>query len=127
MDAAELNRKLNRAARFANLAAVTVANGGSPVSKAITAKLVDVLAEIKTVQQSLVRGNPELEYHFDAQRPATRFMRQVQQLHADAEAAFASGDRDLALRKLDEALTLEPPPLAYEVLEKRRNEISRSA
>lgn len=127
MDAADLNRRLNRAARLANLAAVSVASGGAPVTKTLTAKLVDVLAEINTVQQSLIRGNPDLEYHSDPERPPTAFMLSIQQLEREADSAIAQGDRALAVRKLDEALALEPPPLAYEVLEKRRNEISRSA
>ena len=127
MDAAELNRRLNRAARFANLAAVTVANGGSPISKALTEKLVAVLAEITAVQKSLVQRHPDLEYHFDPQRPPSAFMREVQRLGLEAQTAIAKGDRNLAILRINEALALEPPPLAYEILEKRRNEISGSA
>ena len=127
MDAAELNRRLNRAARFANLAAVAVADGGLPAFTTLTAKLVNVLAEITSVQQSLIRTNPELEYHSDPGRPATAFMREIQKLDREAQVALAMGDVALATRKLSEALDREPPPLVYEILEKRRDEISRSA
>ena len=127
MDAAELNRTLNRAARFANLAAVTVANGGVEVSKNLVEKLVEVLAEIDAVQRALVRDNPELEYHFESDRAPSAFMREVQRFGREAEQAMAHGDHSLAIQKLNQALALEPPPLAYEILEKRRNEIARSA
>jgi len=127
MDAHELNRRLNRAARFANLAAVAVADGGSPVSKALTEKLVDVLAEIDAIQRDLIGKSPELEYHYEADRAPTAYMRQLQQLDREAQEALANGNRALAMHKLNEALALEPPPLPYEILEKRRNEIARSA
>jgi len=127
MDAAELNRRLNRAARFANLAAVAVADGGGSHSKSLTEKLVGALAEIADAQQSLFRAHPELEYHFDPDRAPTAFMRVVQRLERESEEALAAGNHVLAARKLNDALALEPPPLAYEVLERRRNELSRSA
>jgi hypothetical protein len=127
MDAAALNRRLNRAARLANLAAVAMTEGGSSATKVVTEKLVDALAQITAVQQSLFRTNPDLEYHSDPKRSPTPFMLAIQQLVRQADAAVAKGDRALALQKLDQALALEPPPLPYEILEKRRNEISRSA
>jgi hypothetical protein len=127
MDAAELNRRLNRAARLVNLAAVTVADGGGSPSKSLTEKLVGVLAEIADAQHSLFRTHPELEYHFDPDRAPTAFMRTVQRLERESEEALAAGNRALAAQKINEALGLEPPPLAYEVLERRRNEMSCSA
>lgn len=127
MDAAELNRKLNRAARFANLAAVAIAEGGDAGSRSLTEKLVGVLAEIANAQQQLFRTNPEHEYHFDPDRAATPFMQQVQRLERESQEALGAGNRQLAVQKLNDALALEPPPLAYEVLERRRNELSRSA
>jgi hypothetical protein len=127
MDAAELNRRLNRAARFANLAAVAVADAGGGRLKGLTEKLVEVLAEIADAQQSLYRSNPDLEYHFDPHRAPTSFMGEVQRLDRESQQALAAGNKLLAAQKLNDALALEPPPLAYEVLEKRRNELSRSA
>ena len=127
MDTAELNRRLNRAASFTNLAAVAVANGSGALSKSLTEKLVGVLAEITDAQHSLFRTNPELEYHFDPDRAPTTFMREVQRLEREAQDAIERGNRHLATQKLNDALALEPPPLAYEVLERRRNELSRGA
>lgn len=125
MEAAELNRRLNRAARFANLAAVAVADGGGHF-KRLTEKLVGVLAEIADAQQVLFRTNPELEYHFDPNRPPTAFMREIQRLERESQEALAAGNPLLAAQRLTDALALEPPPLPYEVLERRRNEVSRS-
>jgi len=68
-----------------------------------------------------------LEYHFDPDRAPTAFMREVQRLERESQEALANGNRLLATQKLNEALCLEPPPLTYEVLERRRNELSRSA
>jgi hypothetical protein len=54
-------------------------------------------------------------------------MGEVQRLDRESQQALAAGNKLLAAQKLNDALALEPPPLAYEVLEKRRNELSRSA
>jgi hypothetical protein len=121
VDAAELNRRLNRAARVVNLAAVSVAEVA--VTKALTKKLVETLAEINDAQLALFQSNPELEYHFDPARAPTAFMREVQGLEREAEAAFAQGNGPLARQKFDEALGLEPPPLAYEAIEKRLRQL----
>ncbi len=108
---------------MANLAAVAIGDG-SPASKRATEKLVEALTAISDAQKSLFASNPELEFHFDPGREPTAFMREIERLGREADSALAKGDRQLAQRKLTEALALEPPPLAYEVIEKRLRALS---
>ena len=123
----ELIRKLNRVTRHLNDAAVEVAPLKSELKLDVIPILVSAISEVIEALHTLFAQHPHLEYHFDPDREPTEFMRRVQQLAEDAEKALASGSKSTAIDKLQEALSLEPPSLAYEVLEKRRDEILKIA
>lgn len=128
MDAPEeLNRKLNRALRHANLAAATVANLRAELGQSLLDKLTNVIVELSAAQQSLFAEHPELEWHLETDRAPTTFMRRIQSLAEDAQRSLETGSKVAAVAKLQEALLLEPPPLQYEILEKRRNELLANA
>lgn len=128
MDSPEdLNRKLNRALRHANLAAVTVADLQTELRRPLLDALTNVIVELSAAQRSLFAEHPELEWHFEAGRPPTKFMQQIHSLADEAESALEAGSRVAAVAKLQEALSLEPHPLPYESLEKRRDELLADA
>ncbi|MGE5491703.1 MAG: hypothetical protein ACM31P_10515 [Actinomycetota bacterium] len=126
-DPAALNRRLNKALRLLNLAAVSVAEIPSAIYGNILASLVESIAQLSAARQTLIDEHPELDYHFDHERAPTAFMCQIHALERDAENALLGGSREAAISILDEALNLEPPALDYEILEKRRNELLRNA
>jgi hypothetical protein len=86
-----------------------------------------MISELTATKRALVAQFPELEYHFEPERAPTEFMRHVQELSEEAEKAAANGLQATAIAKLQEALSLEPPSLVYEFLEKRRDELLKNA
>ena len=118
-DLENLNRAVNRALRELNAVAVGVASAPLGDRKGALAQITQALAHVDALQRSIYTADPSLEYHYDPNRPPTESMNKVADLVDAAEAQVAKGDVRGALETLHHALQLEPPPLAYETIEKR--------
>jgi hypothetical protein len=123
----EINRSINRALRAANQVAVEVA--ASPLNNRAAAiqEITQALAHIDALQRMLVADDPSLEYHFDPGRGPTPAMTRVRDLVECAEKHVEAGQLNAAAEALQRACDLEPPPLVYETIAKRLEEVKRLA
>jgi hypothetical protein len=115
----QLNGLVNRALRAVNDAAVCSAQMNIAKRESATNHLVRAVEHLTNVKALIVEADPKLEYHFDAGRPATPYMEAVARLVIEAEAARQSGNTERAEELLKSALKLDPPPFAYESIEKK--------
>lgn len=119
----KLNRSVNRSLRELNGIAVAVSSSLWTDRKAALHEVIQALAHLDAVQRLIYTSDPKLEYHFDPNRPPTHAMTMLAQLVDKAEDQARNGDVPGAKQALQRALELEPPPLAYETIEKRLNEL----
>ena len=115
----ELNRSLNRSLRTLNNAANTFAKSSLADRMIAVDEIAQALELIMGVQKRVIREDPNLEYHHDPKRAPTDFMRKVESAMQSADAALQAGDEASARKWFARALSMEPPPLAYEVIAKR--------
>jgi hypothetical protein len=83
------------------------------------------LVHLDALQRIIVAQDPSLEYHFDPQRARTPAMKTIAEHVQAAEEFIQSGRLGEAVASLEHARDLEPPPLVYEMIEKRLGEIKR--
>ena len=130
-------RALSRASRHIDRAAQALIAADVPDGQELVAALATVLDAVKCAHAKIVAADPDLDYYDDTvsddtasndqARAATPYMQQLLALQEVGAAACAQGDRLFAAALLTEALTLDPPPIVYERIEKRRDEILASA
>lgn len=118
-----LNALVNRALRAINDAAVCSARVEVANRKYAIEQLVQAVECVSRVKDVIVKADPTLEYHFDVERAATPYMESVATLVKEAQAARGIGDLKRTQELLKLALNLEPPPFAYESIEKQLNSL----
>ena len=121
----DLNRYLNQALRAVNSAIVAASKVGLESVKDDTRALVEIMEALSNVQRRIYEIEPELEYHYDASRPDTQYMRQHRQHLTKASEHEAQGDIAGALDQLRLALDMEPPPIAYEVVLREKGRLEK--
>ena len=121
----QLNREINRALRATNRVALDVASSTLHDRQAALNEITQALAHIDALQRILIAQDASLEYHFDPDREPTAAMETIAGLVEAADKHLQSGRRTEAIAVLQSACDLEPPPLVYEMLEKRLNELKR--
>lgn len=116
-----VSQLLNRALRAANDLAVRIASEGALEAQKLEllGRVTSALELLTSVQGALAQLDPDSEFHYDSSRPATGFMLEVKQLIAQAEALAARGSSAEAVACFERARDLEPPPLTYELITKR--------
>jgi Flp pilus assembly protein TadD len=114
----ELNKAINRALRLLNGIAVNVPSV-APKNDAALAEIVGAVERMYNLQRLVVALRPDLEYHSDPAKPPTRVMKDLAELLEEAETHIRAGNLAAADEVLKRACDLEPPPLAYEQIEKR--------
>lgn len=118
-DLEALNRAVNRALRALNGIAVRVASLSLPEHSAALQEITQALAHIDALQRLIVAADPDLEYHYDPNRPPSRIMKTITDLVEAAEHHIRRGDVSAAEEILQRVQEMEPPPLPYEAIEKR--------
>ena len=73
----------------------------------------------------VIAEDSSLEYHFESDREPTAAMKTIAELVEAADSHLESGKRAEAIAVLQSACDLEPPPLVYEMLEKRLYDLKR--
>lgn len=121
----ELNRAVNRALRALNGIAVSVTSSSLPDRNAALQEITQALAHVDALQRLIVVSNPDLEYHHDPNRPPSPLMRTIADLVEAAENDRQQGNVSAAEVALKRALAMEPPPLAYEMIEKRLDSLEK--
>ncbi len=119
----EINREINRALRAANQVAVDVASSPLRDRNAALHEITQALAHIDTLQRMVVAEDPSLEYHFEPNREPTSAMKKISSLVETADNLIRDGKRAEAAEALQRARDLEPPPLVYEMIERRLEEL----
>lgn len=122
----ELNRAVNRALRVLNSIAVDVASSSLTERNVALDEITQALVHVDKLQRLVFASDPSLEYHFDASRAPTPAMKEVSDLVEAAERYMQQGNVAAACDALERACDLEPPPLAYEMIEKRLIGLRRS-
>lgn len=79
-------------------------------------RLASAIAALTDIQREIYETNPELEYHYDEARPPTKYMAKFRNHLDRADELLATGEADAAIEELRQALVMEPPPLAHEML-----------
>ncbi len=115
----ELNRAVNRALRALNALALRTASSALPDRDAGLREITQALAHVDSLQRLIVAADPGLEYHHDPNRPPSRIMREIANVVEEAEKQVRAGNVARAMEMLQRAQSMEPPPLAYESIEKR--------
>lgn len=123
----DLNREINRALRAANRVAVDVASSSLQDRKAALHEITQALAHIDKLQRMIVAQDPDLEYHFDPDKEPTPTMKSIADLVEAADRHIAEGRQAEAVEILQRACDLEPPPLVYEMIEKRLKGLNAEA
>jgi hypothetical protein len=118
-DPDQLIRLVNRALRLLDEIAGTVIRSNLQERDAATKASVNSLDSMMRLQEFLVSEFPDLDYHYDSNKPPTLFMTAITQLIVEADSYEKKGKIADAIRVLEIASSLEPPPLPYEVLSKR--------
>ncbi len=98
-----------------------------PGRQDMMSELGAVLEQIKHLRAPLIAANPDADYHHDKSIPPTPYMQRLFDLHAESETALDDGNALLAATFLNEALGLDPPPIVYEMIERKRDEILAGA
>lgn len=114
-----LNRDVNRALRELNGIAVAVSSATLANRKGALHEAAEALVHLDNLQRLIYASDPTLEYHYDPDRPATDAMAALARVVDEAEKQIKDGDISLAVKTLQLALEMEPPPLAYESIQKR--------
>jgi len=122
----QLNGLINRALRAVNDAAVFAAMADVAKREYAIGQIVRAVECLSNVKDLIVEADPNLEYHFDPGRAATPYMNAVAQLVISAETARQGGDSEQAAELLQKALELDPPPFAYESIEKQLKALSNA-
>jgi len=115
----ELNRSVNRVLRALNSLAVSVASSSLADRSSALDEVTQALEHVNELQRRIVASDPTLEYHHDPHRPPTKAMKAIADLVEEAEQLAKKGDAKAAEEALKRACAMEPPPLAYEMIEKR--------
>lgn len=82
-------------------------------------EIIGAIERVHNLQRLIVSIAPDLEYHSDPAKPPTPAMKRLAAILDKAETHIHSRDVGAAQEALKSALALEPPPLAYEQIEKR--------
>ena len=122
-DLDKINKAINRSLRILNGIAVTVASSSQLDRDAALREITEALARINALQRLVVTCDPALEYHYDPNRPPSPTMKAIGDLVEAAETHVQQGNFAAAEELLRRAQDMEPPPLAYEMIEKRLNSL----
>lgn len=120
----QLNRQINHALRSVNSVATSVASNELEPRSENVDKVASALTLLADVQQRIFETYPELEYHYDETRPPTKYMEQFRNHLASADELSSAGHTSEALEELRNALAMEPPPLAHEMLVVKIKEVA---
>lgn len=115
----QLNRELNRALRVTNRVVVDVAASSLRDRTAAVQDLTQALVHLENVYRMIVAEDPSLEYHFDPDREPSATMRTIASLVKEADTYTSNGNITEAVKLLEQARDMEPPPLVYEIVEKK--------
>lgn len=115
----EINRAINRSLRMLNGIAVSLTVSSLSDRKAALQEITQALAHLDALQRLVVAAAPTLEYHYDPNRAPSPTMKAIADLVETAEAHVRQGNMPAAEDALRRAQEMEPPPLAYEMIEKR--------
>jgi hypothetical protein len=115
----ELNRSVNRALRELNKIAVCVASSSIERRNEATRAITQALAHLDSLQQCIISSAPDLEFHYDPNREPSRLMRVITDLAEVAESHVQQGNTKAATEAFLQLMDMEPPPLIYEMIEKR--------
>ena len=119
-----LNRRINHVLRLLNGIAVSVPSllrkNDSDVA---LRELVEAIEHVHNLQRMIVGIEPGLEYHSDPAKAPTAAMKKLADILRSAETHIRAGNTQAAEEAFKAALELEPPPLAYEQIEKRLNSL----
>ena len=112
----ELNKAINLALRSIDRVARMVA-GMEFEPKGQNIRLAaEALEALTTIQRQIFESNPDLEFHYDESRPDTSYMSEFRE-HLDQASRYeALGQTDAALAELQKAISMELPPLPFEVV-----------
>lgn len=116
---ADLNRLVNRSHRALNEVALRAVECTLADRQTAMDHLTNAMESLMRFQRCITKQDPSLEYHHDPQRAPTEFMRSIAGTVARADSALAVGDVSAAAGLLKDALDMEPPPLAYEIISKK--------
>lgn len=121
----KINQALNRALRHVNEVAARIAESEFPDRVEAIDRLSQMMATLVDIQSALYVVEPDLEYHYDSAREATKFMMEIAKLVEQA-VEFETADKFAEARKaLEKARDLEPPPLTYEELTRRIDSLNK--
>jgi hypothetical protein len=114
-----VNRLLNRSLRTLNELAVAIGKSSLNDSAAAIRRIVAAIEEVAAVQTMVYEQSPDLLYHYEENRPPTRFMREIASLITQAGELESAGMTGAAIEKLSAAIAMEPPALTHEMLTKK--------
>ena len=120
-------RALERISRHIDRAMQALAASQLPERKDMMSELGAVLEQIRHLRKPLIAACPDADYHHDKSIPPTPYMQRLFDLHTESEMALDDGNALLAVAILNEALGLDPPPIVYEMIERKRDEILAGA
>lgn len=115
----DLNRALNRALRMTNLVAVDVAASSFRERAAAVTEVTQALVHLENLYRLIIAEDPSLEYHFDPDRKPSATMRAIIKMVKKADTYTADGNIPEATKLLQQVRDMEPPPLVYEIIEKK--------
>jgi tetratricopeptide (TPR) repeat protein len=116
----KLYRQMNRAQRELNSGAVAAAAASTLLQrKDAVQQLAKAIEHVSNVQRFIVEADPQLEYHFDPSRPPTKYMAAIRQLVKAGDDAYQQGDVGRAIGFLEQALRMDPPPFAFDSIDKK--------
>lgn len=118
-DFEQTNRLLNRAERVVDELAQELATLPFNAKEQSLRRLAEALELLGKVKKTIIQHDPSLEYHFNDEMPATKYMSEIHSYVAEADRLMESKDFESAISLLKEALKMEPPPIIYEALVKK--------
>jgi hypothetical protein len=121
----EINRAVNRALRALNEVAVSIGSSSLSDRNVALGEITEALAHVDKLQALLYSFDPSLEYHYEPNRPPTRTMKEISDLVEAGERHAQAGNVTAAIEAFERARDLEPPPLPYEMIEKRLSSLRR--
>ncbi len=122
----QINKLSNRALRELNGLAVKIGQAHDADKESGLRLITQAVANVMKFQELLYRRFPEFEFHYDPDRPPTKFMRDVAEGTKLAETLAARGEADKAISQYESVRSLEPPPLTYDLLTKRIKQLRGS-